>query len=394
VANGAKRPKWMRWAGWGAAAAIAAALLWVLFRPDPVAVEVAQAKRGGMQVTVTQQGEVRVQDRYVVTVPVAGRISRVTLKDGDPVARDQVVAMVQPAPLDAREREQAQARLESARALTREAQQNAARAQAELAQAERDRIRAEKLLAEKFVSPEAVERARTAESTARSSFDAARSRESAARFDAQAAEAMLLAADGKPGRLVPLVSPSRGNVLRVMEQNERTLAAGTPVMVIGDAAKIEIVADLLSTDAVKVPPAAVVLIENWGGDRTLRGRVRTVEPYAFTKVSALGVEEKRVNVVIDLLDPPGKLGDGYRVEARVVLWSGENVLKVPANAVFRSGEGWAVFAVERGRAARREVKVGQRSALEAEILDGLKEGDTVIQFPGNEIADGAAIAVR
>jgi HlyD family secretion protein len=384
----------MRWAAWGAAAAIAAAVLWALFRPDPVAIEVAQAKRGPMQVTVTQQGEVRVQDRYVVTVPVAGRISRVTLKDGDPVARGQVVAMVQPAPLDAREREQAQARLESARALTREAQQNVTRAQAELAQAERDRARAEKLLAEKFVSPEAVERARTGEATARSSADAARSRESAARSDARAAEATLLAASGKPGQLVPLVSPSKGNVLRVMEQNERTLAAGTSVMVIGDAAKIEIVADLLSTDAVKVPAAATVLVENWGGDKTLRGRVRTVEPFAFTKVSALGVEEKRVNVVIDLLDPPGKLGDGYRVEARVVLWSGENVLKVPSNAVFRSGEAWAVYAVEGGRAVKRLVKVGQRNALEAEILDGLKEGDTVIQYPGNEIAEGARVAVR
>jgi HlyD family secretion protein len=394
VANGARKRGWKRWVAWAAAGVAIAAALWAMFRPSPVEVEVAEARRGPLQVTVTQQGEVRVQDRFVVTVPVTGRISRVVLKDGDPVARGEVVAMVQPAPLDARQRDEAQARLESARALVREAQQNVAHAQAELAQAERDRVRAEKLLAEKFVSPEAVERSRTAETTARSSVDAARSREAAARFDARAAEATLLAASGKPGQLVPLVSPSRGNVLRVMEQNERTLAAGTPVMVIGDAAKIEIVADLLSTDAVKVPPGAAVLVENWGGDKTLRGRVRTVEPYAFTKVSALGVEEKRVNVVIDLLDPPGPLGDGYRVEARVVLWSGDSVLKVPANAVFRSGDAWAVFAVEGGRAVKRAVRVGNRSALEAEILEGLKEGERVIQYPGNEVSEGARVATR
>jgi HlyD family secretion protein len=394
VANGAKKSVWGRWATYGVATAIAVAALWAALRPNPVDIEVAQVRRGPLQVTVTQQGEVRVQDRYVVTVPVAGRIARVTLKDGDPIARGQVVAQLQPAPLDARERDQAQAKLEAARALVREAQQNIAHVQAELAQAERERVRAEKLLAEKFVSSEAVERARTAEATARSSFDAARARESAARFEARATEATLLAADGKPGRLVPLVSPSDGHVLRVMEQSERTLAAGAPVMVIGDASKIEIVADLLSTDAVKVPPGAAVLIENWGGDRTLRGRVRTVEPYAFTKVSALGVEEKRVNVVVDLLDPPGPLGDGYRVEARVVLWSAENVLKVPANAVFRSSDGWAVFVAEGGRAERRAIEVGQRNALEAEIVAGLKEGDTVIQYPGNQIADGARIAIR
>jgi HlyD family secretion protein len=394
VADSAMNTAWRRRAGWGAAFAAAVAALWLVLRASPVEVEVAMAKRGPLQVTVTQQGEVRVQDRFVVTVPVAGRISRVTLKDGDPVARDQVVAMVQPAPLDARQRDEAQARLDSARALVREAQQNVSHAQADLAQAERDRARAERLLAEKFVSPEAVERTRTAETTARSSVDAARAREAAARSDARAAEATLIAASGKPGQLVPLVSPSRGNVLRVMEQNERTLAAGTPVMVIGDASKIEIVADLLSTDAVKVPPGAAVLVENWGGDKTLHGRVRIVEPYAFTKVSALGVEEKRVNVVIDLLDPPGPLGDGYRVEARIVLWSGDDVLKVPGNAVFRSGEGWAVFAVEGGRAVKRSVKVGNRSALEAGILEGLKEGDTVVQYPGNEVSDGARVAVR
>jgi HlyD family secretion protein len=183
-------------------------------------------------------------------------------------------------------------------------------------------------------------------------------------------------------------------VLRVAEQSERSLPAGTPIMTIGDPSRLEIVADVLSTDAVKIRAGAEVLLDQWGGDRVLKGRVRLVEPYAYTKVSALGIEEKRVNVVIDPVEDLGPLGDGYRVEARIVIWSAADVLKIPASALFRVGDAWAVFVVEGGRAARREVQVGHRSPDEAEIVAGLAAGAELVRYPPSELEPGARVAAR
>jgi HlyD family secretion protein len=183
-------------------------------------------------------------------------------------------------------------------------------------------------------------------------------------------------------------------VLRVLQQSARTVGAGTVVMVIGDPSRLEVVVDVLSTEAVRVPPGARAVLEAWGGDRGLEARVRIVEPYAFTKVSALGIEEQRVNVVLDPVDPLDRLGDGYKVEARIVVWSADDVLKVPASAVFRRGDGWAVFVAERARARLVDVRVGQRNAREAQILEGLDAGAQVIRYPSNEIADGSRITVR
>jgi HlyD family secretion protein len=281
--------------------------------------------------------------------------------------------------------------LDAARALVREADQRVAQAEAELEQAGRELRRAERLVAEKFISMEAADKARTAERTAQAAVAAVRSRAAAARSDEQAAAAALLAAPagGNPGggRKMKLVSPVKGNVLRVLERSERTVAAGTPVMLIGDPTRFEVIADVLSTDAVKIKAGAPVRIEQWGGPQSLRGTVRVVEPYAFTKVSSLGIEEKRVNVVIDPVDGLGPLGDGYRVEARIVIWAADQVLKVPSSALFRAGEGWAVFVVDNGRAQRRSVEIGARSAREAELRSGLEEGATVINYPSNELRD-------
>jgi HlyD family secretion protein len=376
---------------------VIAAAAWLILAPRPIEIEVAEAVRGPLEVTVDQEGEVRVHDRYVIAAPVAGKLVRVNLDDGDAVAAGQTVATLEPAPLDPRAREEAIARRAAARALVDEAQHHVGQATAALALAKRERERIEMLVAERFVSPEAAEKSRTAEQTAAEELDAARSRETAARYDEKAVEAVLLAiptADGREKRLVNLESPVTGKVLRILERSERTVAAGTQVMVIGDPSRFEIVADVLSTDAVKIKAGAPARLVEWGGDKSLAARVRVVEPYAFTKVSALGIEEKRVNVVLDPVDPLGPLGDGYRVEARIVVWSEPDALHVPAAAVFRSGAGWAVFVVQDGRAQRRTVRIGQRNPFAVQILEGLSSGDLVVKYPGNQIEDGSRVQVR
>jgi HlyD family secretion protein len=386
-----------RAAWWAAGAALIAVAAWVLLAPEPIDIEVAEATRGPLEVTVDQEGEVRVHDRYVIAAPVAGKLVRVILHDGDPVAAGQTVATLEPAPLEPRAREEAIARLAAARALVKEAQHRVSQSAASLALAKRERARFELLVAERFVSSEAAEKARTGEQTAAAELEAARSRESAAHYEEKAAEAALLSMSGAGGnekRLVNLESPVAGKVLRVLEQSERTVAAGTQVMVIGDPSRFEIVADVLSTDAVKIKPGAPVRLVEWGGDKALQARVRVVEPYAFTKVSALGIEEKRVNVVMDPVDPLGPLGDGYRVEARIVIWSKPDVLQVPAAAVFRSGNGWAVFTVADGRARKQPVKLGQRNPFAVQILEGLAPGTRVIKYPGNQIEDGSRLRAR
>jgi len=363
--------------------------------PEPLEVELATAMRGPMRVTVDQQGEVRVYDRYVVSAPVAARVLRSELRDGDAVRAGQTVATLEPLPMDPRQRQEALARLQTARARLVEATQDVARAEAEAERAQRDFERAERLVAEHFVSSEALDVARTSARTASAGLAAARARERAAAGEMRAAEAALLALDpARANRLIHLTAPASGRVLRVLQQSAATVPAGTPIVVIGDPSRFEIVADVLSTDAVRIPQGAEVSIEEWGGEKPLLARVRLVEPYAFTKVSALGIEEKRVNVVIDPVDSLGPLGDGYRVEARIVIWSAQDVIKVPSSAVFRTAEGWQVFAVENGRALRRTLEVGRRNPDEVEVLGGLPVGAQVVRYPSSDLASGARVTER
>jgi HlyD family secretion protein len=195
-------------------------------------------------------------------------------------------------------------------------------------------------------------------------------------------------------RPVTLRSPVRGRVLRVIEKSERVVPSGTPIITVGDPGKLEVVVDLLSTDAVKVRQGAAMLLENWGGEAALRARVRTIESSAFTKVSALGIDEQRTNIVGDFVDPPGPLGDGYRVDVRIIVWEAESVLRIPASALFRYGDRWSVFVVENGKAIRRDLEIGHRSQFEAEVLGGVEEGSAVIVHPTNQIADGAMVENR
>lgn len=380
--------------GIAASALLAILAAWFLFSPDPIRAELAQVVEGPMQVTIDNQGQVRVHDRYVVAAPVAARLERIELHEGDSVRKGQMVALMYPLPMDPRQKEEAKARLDAARALAREASLRARRAYADLQFAMHERARVEKLVNDNYVSPQAAEKAATAEATSRAEWEAARSREQAGLADVQAAEAALIAADatgGESKREFALSSPVDGYVLKVHERSERTVPAGSPLVTIGDPGRYEIVVDVLSTDAVKIRPGQTMLLEGWGGGRTLRARVRLVEPVAFTKISALGVEEQRVNIIADPVDPLGPLGDGYRIEARIVIWQSDSAIKIPGSSLYRAGEAWRVFAMEDGRARERDVILGQRNQDDAQIISGLRPGDTVIRYPGNDMEDGMRV---
>ncbi|MCO5106464.1 MAG: efflux RND transporter periplasmic adaptor subunit [Burkholderiaceae bacterium] len=390
-----KKP--LRTLGYAAGAlAIAALVAWAL-RPEPLDVEVARVSRGPMEVTVEDRGEMRSHDRFTIVAPVAGRLMRIAIRDGDRVEEDQIVANIAPAPLGARERSEWSARVAAAQALQREAEERADRAQTDLAQARRERQRVERLVAEGFVSAQAADKARSDEAAAADEADAARFRARSAAADVRVARSALIAqapSGGDAAALVAVRAPVAGRVLRVPDQSERVVEAGAPLMTIGDQSRLEAVIELLSSEAVKVAPGMPVRIEGWGGPEPLRAKVRLVEPFAFTKISALGVEEKRTNVIADLADPPGPLGDGYRIEARIVVWSEPDVLRAPASAVYRCAEGWCAFVVDDGRAKRRVVKIGQRNSLEVQLLEGVAEGDTLVRHPGNDLEDGARVAAR
>lgn len=375
---------------WSGVALAAAMLLVYALRPIPVPVEVAAAGRGPLRVTIDEEGRTRVRDRYVVVAPVAGRVARISLDEGAVVTRGMAVAQLSAAPLDPRAREEAAARLRGAEDAERAATAGVSQARAALDQAARNRARAESLFAKNLLSVEQREVTALAETTAVRQVEAADFRAQAAAHDVEVARAALTAGAGD---VVRLLSPVRGRVLRIPEKSERVVAAGTTLVELGDPSRLEIVVDLLSEDAVKVKPGDRVLIEGWGGDRPLEAHVRMVEPSGFTKVSALGVEEQRVNVVADLDATPPQLGDGYRVETRVVQWEGDAV-KVPASALYQEGDQWRVFVVENGRARPRVVRIGHRNPDEAEVLDGLGVGERVIRQPTDKISDGARVTAR
>jgi HlyD family secretion protein len=348
-----KQHRSRRWP-WLVALALGIALLALALRPTPLPVDVAGVEIGPMMETVDEEGMTRVRDRFVVTAPVAGEVLRITIKEGDSVALGQVVARMKPLPLDARGQALAEARVAAADDALRVAAADLARATAAFAQADRGRERAESLAVQDLVSAEDREQAQLSAISRAREREAADFRAQAAAHDLEAARAALLSAGKSPGEgtaTLTLRSPVAGRVLRLVEQSERVVPAGAPLLELGDPQRLEVVVDLLSTDAVRVRPGDTLLIEAWGGQQTLLGRLRTIEPSGFTKVSALGVEEQRVNVIGDFLADPRGLGDRYRVEVRVVLWRADSVLRAPASALYRLDEQWYAFVVERGRSA-------------------------------------------
>lgn len=382
---------------WTVLAVIGLAALIYGLLPAPLEVETALVQTGVMQVTVDDQGETRSHDRFVLSAPVTGRLLRIELHEGDAVAENQLLAQIAPLPLSQREHSEITARVASAEAVAREAEQRVRRADADWAQAQRELTRVNQLIQDGFVAPQAAEQARNLVVTAASELEAARFRVRAANADVKVAKAGL-SAMGTAGRgaggLVPVPAPMAGRVLRVPDPSERVVAAGTPLMTMGNLGRLEVVVELLSAEAVKVAPGMQVLVDGWGGQRVLRARVRRVEPYAVTKVSALGIEEKRVNVIADFVDPPELLGDGFRVTARIVIWQADKVLKMPASALFRCAGAWCAFVVEAGRARQRQVEIGHRNLVEAEVLRGLPAAAQVILYPGNEVSDGTRVRLR
>ena len=373
-----------------------AAIAWLLLRPTPVLVEAAKATRGPMRVTVDEDGETRAHDRFVIAAPIPGRMLRVDLEEGDAVQKNQIVALIEPLPLNQQQREEVLGRVAAAEAAKRQADARAEHAREDYEQSRRDRERAEQLGREKVISAQALEQARNAEITSSEELRAVRFSALSADSEVRVARAGLVGiGDRAPGhKVISLRSPAAGSVLRILEKSERVVQAGAPVVVLGDPGKIEIVTDVLTTDAVNIKTGAAAFLDGWGGDHLLRARVRLVEPAGFTKISALGVEEKRVNVIADFVDTPDALRDGYRVETHIVTWENADVLKIPGSATFRDRDGWSVFVVDQGRARRRTIQIGHRNQTDAEILSGVTVGQEVVLHPSNQLREGDRIRTQ
>ncbi len=382
--------------------AFVALLLLMALWPATVPVDLAPVERGRLLVTVEEEGETRVRDRFVVSAPVAGQVLRIDLEPGDPVRKDgTVLATFLPAApvlLDARSRAEAEAAVAAARATLGGTSAERSRAEAALTLARSELERHRELFEQKIVSQQALDAAQTEARGAEEGFRAAEFAMASAEHQLEMAQARLLqATGGRAGQPIEIRSPIDGVVFKRYRWSETVVQPGEPLLELGDPRHLEIVSDLLSTDAVRVDPGDPVLIDQWGGEETLRGSVRLIEPSGFMKISALGVEEQRVNVIVDFEDPVDaweKLGDGYRVEVRVVIWQGEEVVKIPTSSLFRKGEEWAVFALDSGRARLVRVELGRRNGLEAQVVSGLEPGQEVVVHPSDTLEDGARVAPR
>jgi HlyD family secretion protein len=366
-----------------------------------VSVELAEVIKGVFEQTVTDDGKTRVRERYAVSAPLAGSIERIRLKAGDPVERGQVVALLvpsAPALLDARAVRELQARVGAAEAQQLRARAEVARVMAQRDQAQADLDRQAKLFKEGFISATAREQSELALRTADRTVEAARFGEDAARHELDQARAALARyRSGAPGAKWDVVSPVTGSVLKVTQESEGSVVLGAPLLELADARSLEAVVDVLSQESVAIRPGMPVRIDLGRGVAPLAARVRLIEPAAFTKISALGIEEQRVNVVLDFVEPLDKvqtLGDGFRVEAAIVTHRVEDAAKVPVGALFRDGAGWAVFVADGGRAVKRAVKAPLRNGTEAMVEEGLKPGERVVVYPSDALRDGARIQAR
>lgn len=394
-----------------AAAVLLGGALAFAFWPRPTTVDIGTVMTGPMTVTIDEEGRTRVHDAYIVSTPVAGRLLRVDVEPGDPVVRfDTVVASMlpsNPAALDLRTREQARTNVAAAEAALRlsRAELNRAIADRELAEAQLARTRT--LRQNNTVSEAALDRALREARAAVAAYDTAEAAIEMRQAELDNTRAQLMgvgdpqgangAASNGPQSEIPIRAPASGRVLRVIQQSETTLPAGAAIMEIGNVeSDLEVLVELLSTDAVQVAPGDPVLIVDWGGEATLNGVVARVDPVGFTKFSALGVEEQRVNTIVRFVEDAhhAGLGHGFRVEAKIVVWRDDAALIVPASALFRDGADWAVFHVEEGTATRRRVVIGRNNGTQAAVLSGLAAGDRVILYPAADLDDGSRVAQR
>lgn len=377
----------------------------LLLRPRPVPVDVATVSRSPLTITVDDDGRTRIKERYTVSAPLTGRLARVTLREGDPVVAGQTLLAaidpLDPSLLDPRTAAQAEARVQAAQASLERAAAalQAASASTELASTEYARLR--EAVERGAGNDLELQRAAAESLIRREAHRAAGFERDVAKFELEQAKAALVRtlqpASGDQSWRFEILSPVSGRVLRVFQESAGVVQPGTPLIEIGDPSDLELVVDVLSADAVAIRPGARVTIDHWGGERPLDGRVRLVEPSAFTKVSSLGVEEQRVNVVIDLLDPPqarSGLADGFRIEARIEVWSEPDVLTVPTSALFRHDRSWAVFVVSNGRASARDVGIGRRGPDLAQVESGVEAGEQVVVYPSDRVVGGVRVKPR
>jgi HlyD family secretion protein len=414
------------------------------FSPAPISVDTGRASRGELRVTVNAEGKTRIHDRFVVSSPVDGRLARIELDEGDKVNQGTVVARIDPLPHTSAVKEalgrlaelrsqkegvatqrpkeanleQARTRIEAALAAQRQVEARVVSAQAALEQAKRDRLRAQELYASGAITRKEQEVAQLNETTKAKELEATRLAVKSATSEVEVARAALTVLQQQqkdPDYLLRVYdariasveaeltklrdeavrtdirSPVSGQVLRVVQENAQFVKSGTSILEIGDVSNLEIVIDVLSSDATKIKPGNQILINDQANTQPIKAKVRLVEPSAFTKVSALGVEEQRVNVIGDFVDSGKIFGDAYRVDVQIVVWNAKNVLKAPLSALFRCGKSWCTFIVKDGKAYRNQVEVGQRGDFEAEIRQGIKEGEVVILHPSEQINHGSRI---
>lgn len=375
-------------------------IAWFLM-PRPVPVETATVAKGRFVASVDEDGKTRIRERYVVAAPLAGRLIRVRLKAGDNVIADDIVAAIMPPPaplLDPRSRREAEERLGTAEAALERSKATVERAQAQAGQAKTDLDRTRTLAAQGASTVQALERAELLQRVADRDLRAAEFQDHAASHEVDQAKALLARyqdAGDAPIERWDITAPVSGVVLKVVQESETVVQSGTPLLEIGDPRDLEIVTDVLSVDAVEIRPGADVVIEHWGGPGVLSGRVRRIEPAAFTKISTLGVEEQRVNVLIDVLSPREQwagLGDGYQVDTRITVFTRDDIDIIPAGALFRRGDDWSVYVVENGRAQLRAIDLERRSGRFAAVTKGLTPGERVIVYPSDQISPGVRVS--
>ncbi len=391
------------WAILGGAVLLA---LFLAFRPQALPVDVLTLESSDLVVTVDEEGETRVRDVFVLSTPVAGRMLRIEAEAGDDViANESILAEIEPVDpgfLDFRSEAQAQAAIRSAQSATALAQAEVDQALAELEFARAELDRARELIIDNTISQRALDDAERLQKTTKATYTTKLAALQVKNFELERARAELLSpTQGRPApgdcECIPVSSPVDGVILRVLQESEGVVPAGEPLLEIGNSTDLEIVVDLLSADAVKVASGQRVIIEGWGGEVALEGRVQRVEPFGFTKVSALGIEEQRVNVIVDFVSEPqqwARLGHGYQVDLRIVLWEGSDLIRVPLTALFRNGNQWALFVDNDGEAERRQVEIGKRNGLQAEIVSGLEAGERIVMHPGDQVVDGVRIQPR
>jgi len=393
-----------RWIVIGTLGAIVVLAILYGFLPKPVPVDLMKVSRGPLKVMIEEEGETRVKDRFVISAPVAGFMRRIYLKVGDPVKRGQIVAELEPLRsdvLDPRSLAEAEANVAAAESALRAAEEQARAAAADAEYAIKKLQRVKKLYAEGVIPKDQMEQADAEAKRTEANLLAANATVKVARSELQRARSKLHYSAAEtipnPDKIVKIRSPIKGQVLKIHHESEGAVNSGEALIDVGDTEKIEVTVEVLSADAVSIKPGTPVLFERWGGEAPLPGKVRVVEPAGFTKVSSLGVEEQRVRVIADITsssESRKRLGDGYRVEARFIIWEGKDILQIPASALFRKGESWAVFVVKNKKAQQREVEVGHRTGLVAEILSGLVEGEEVVVYPDDSIKEGTRLRPR